>query len=62
MGQKEKLTHYYNWKNYPIREKYYKKRCRVISRGKMNSVLVEFEDGHRMIISRYAIRKIKELI
>lgn len=32
-------------------------RCRVVSRGKMNSALVEFEDGLRVITSRYAVRK-----
>lgn len=32
-------------------------RCRVIARGTMNSALVEFEDGARVITSRYAVRK-----
>jgi len=31
--------------------------CRVLARGKMNSVLVEFEDGYKVVTSRYAIRK-----
>jgi hypothetical protein len=30
--------------------------CRVLARGKMNSILVEFEDGFRVITSRYAVR------
>ena len=34
-------------------------RCRVIARGRMNSVLVEFEDGFRVVTSRYAIRRAK---
>jgi|SRR3990167_4955348 len=33
-------------------------RCRVTARGKMNSIRVEFEDGYRMITSRYAVRRI----
>ena len=33
--------------------------CRVISRGKLNSCLVEFFDGHKAITSRNAIRKVK---
>jgi hypothetical protein len=33
--------------------------CRIISRGKMNSALVEFEDGFKVITSRYAVRKVK---
>ena len=33
--------------------------CKVIARGKMNSCMVEFEDGWRMVTSRNAIRKRK---
>ena len=33
--------------------------CRVICRGKMNSALVEFEDGFKMVTSRNALRKRK---
>lgn len=32
-------------------------RCRVIARGRMNSCLVEFEDGRKVITSKYAVRK-----
>ncbi len=32
-------------------------RCRLIARGTMNSCLIEFEDGVRHIVSRFAIRK-----
>lgn len=31
--------------------------CRVLARGKLNSVLVEFADGFKVITSRYAVRK-----
>lgn len=31
--------------------------CRVVARGRMNSVLVEFADGFRVVTSRYAVRK-----
>ena len=34
-------------------------RCRVILRGGMNSVLVEFPDGDRRVTSRYAVRKVQ---
>lgn len=34
-------------------------RCRVVVRGKKNSVLVEFEDGFQVVTSRYAVRKAK---
>jgi hypothetical protein len=35
-------------------------RCRVVARGRMNSVLVEFVDGYKVITSRYAVRRRKE--
>lgn len=33
-------------------------RCRVLARGKMNSCLLEFVDGYRVITSRNFIRKV----
>lgn len=33
--------------------------CRVVARGALGSVLVEFADGHRVVTSRYAVRKKK---
>ena len=39
----------------------YKNRpCRVLVRGKKNSILVEFEDGYRVVTSRYAVRRAQE--
>jgi hypothetical protein len=32
--------------------------CRLLVRGKMNSILVEFADGHRMVTSINAIRNL----
>lgn len=32
-------------------------RCRVLARGKMNTALIEFEDGFLVTTSRYAVRK-----
>jgi hypothetical protein len=32
-------------------------RCRVVARGAMNSVLVEFDDGYRTVTSRWAVRR-----
>lgn len=32
-------------------------QCRVIARGRMNSCLLEFEDGWRMVTSRNALRR-----
>jgi len=33
--------------------------CRVLVRGKMNSALVEFPDGYRVVTSRFAVRRRK---
>jgi hypothetical protein len=33
-------------------------RCRVICRGSMNSCLLEFEDGHKAVTSRNALRRV----
>lgn len=30
--------------------------CRVLARGSMNSILVEFMDGYKVVTSRYAVR------
>lgn len=32
--------------------------CKILAFGKMNSILVEFQDGYKVITSRYAVRKI----
>lgn len=31
--------------------------CRILARGKMNSCLVQFADGTKVVTSRYAVRK-----
>lgn len=50
------FDHYWFWKTrLPDRRG---QKCRVITRGgRMNSILVEFEDGLRCVTSRYAVRK-----
>jgi hypothetical protein len=35
-------------------------RCRVVCRGKMNSALLEFEDGYRVVTSRSGLRRLSE--
>jgi hypothetical protein len=52
------LTHYYAWKNNPKRVTMYKRACRVIARGAMNSILIEFADGQRECVSRNSVRRI----
>ena len=34
--------------------------CRVIARGAMNAIFVEFTDGYRAITSRFAVRLVRE--
>jgi hypothetical protein len=31
--------------------------CRLLARGRMNSCLIEFQDGTRHIVSRWSVRK-----
>ena len=47
----------YCWKNNPKRLMLFNRECQVITRGSMNSALVEFENGQREIISRNALKK-----
>lgn len=47
----------YCWKKY--NPALFGRRCRVISRGSMNSALVEFEDGFKCIVSRNALRRVR---
>lgn len=50
-------THYWYWRTrLPKRHNH---PCRVLARGRMNSILVEFRDGFRVITSRHAVRKIE---
>ena len=46
----------YTWGNNPKRAVMKGRRCRVIARGAKNSCLIEFENGQREIVSRYAVR------
>lgn len=48
------MTHIWHWKaKLPERKG---QPCRVVMRGALNSICVEFPDGFRVITSRYAIR------
>jgi len=48
----------YSWRNNPKRRAMYGKQCKALAWGKKNSVLVEFEDGNKEVISRNALRKV----
>lgn len=52
------LTHVWWWRSkLPERKG---ERCRVLVHGRMNSVLVQFADGKRVVTSRHAVRAIHE--
>lgn len=59
------MTHIYcwgpRWKRYrgPLKQLDRKgQKCRLLARGKMNSAMVEFEDGERAVISRNALKRL----
>ena len=33
--------------------------CRVLARGRMNTILIEFADGYKMTTSRWFVRTLK---
>lgn len=53
----------YAWKNNPRRAEFTDKPCRIIERGSsMNSVLIEFEDGQRIVTSAWAVKRPAEVV
>lgn len=51
------FTHIWHWRCcLPERKG---RPCRVLVRGKLNSILVEFADGYKVVTSRYAVRRRK---
>jgi len=55
-----KYPYIFSWKNNEKRKTMYGRRCKIISRGKMNSIKIEFENGQQEIVSGNSIRKNKE--
>lgn len=49
------FPYFYRWKRAPHLKG---KRLRILARGALNSVLVEFEDGIKHIVSLNSIRKV----
>ena len=57
VSQRREMEYPYYWR---VRTRYAERfghSCKVIARGRMNSCLVEFEDGHRTITSRNYVRR-----
>jgi len=56
-AKSKNLSYVWYWKK---RLPHFKdKPCRVLASGRMNSILVEFENGYRVVTSRFAVRLIK---
>lgn len=49
------MTHY--WRVRTTLPDRFGQPCRVLARGRMNSAQIEFEDGTRHIVSRWAVRR-----
>jgi hypothetical protein len=51
------MTHYWRLKcRLPERKN---QSCRILAAGKLNSIMIQFEDGVRYIVSRRSVRKLK---
>ena len=51
------FDHILYWKKWlPLRKG---TRCKVLARGRKNNILVQFEDGYKVITHRYAVRRLK---
>lgn len=55
----QELPYIFHWRNTAEREKLYGKRCKILTKGTgMRSVLVQFEDGEKHIVSARALRRV----
>ena len=52
------FDHVWYWRTRPTDSPRKGQRCRVLVRGRMNNVLVEFVDGYRVVTCRYAVRRV----
>jgi hypothetical protein len=54
-----KMTHIYIWDNNEKRKTLKDRPCRILKAMRINSLLVEFDDGQQEVVSRRALRKIR---
>lgn len=52
-------TYIYGWKNNPKRQALFGLKCKILAHGKKNSVLIRLSNGNKEIVSRRALRLIK---
>jgi len=50
------FTHIWFWKKWLPERK--GQKCRILVTGTMNSVLLEFEDGYKVVTIRYGVRRL----
>lgn len=55
-----KFPYIYAWGNNKKRATMKGRACRILAYGRMNSRLIEFENGQREVVSGNALRKRKE--
>lgn len=51
------MTHY--WRVRTRLPERFGHQCRVLARGSMNTILIEFEDGHVVATSRSYVRRLR---
>ena len=49
--------HVFRWRRVLGGAERHNARCAVLARGRLNSILIQFEDGWRVVTSRYAVRR-----
>jgi hypothetical protein len=54
------MTHY--WRLRATLPERHGMPCRIVATGRLNSICIEFEDGVRHIVNRYAVRRLAEPI
>ena len=55
------MTHTYYWGNNPVRAARKGQRCRVVAKGALKSILVEFEDGQKVVTMRGTFRRLANM-
>ena len=56
------MTHTFYWGNNSKRETLKGRECKVLASAKMNSILIEFENGQRECVSRRSVRRKPESV
>ena len=53
------MKYIYLWGNNPKRKTMKGRECIILTRGRMNSIMIQFDNGQREIVSRRSIRRVK---